>query len=239
MHDDFREQYMATGTPVVVRGLVKNWIAIKEWSVLSALQEKAGPGNVPIEMGDHYMQPGVTKQNYDFRYFLMYLQHHEHVAAELGNMYLAQHALFETFPHLAQDIEDPPLRKSAANPEERPMVNAWFGRPGQFSPLHFDPYHNMLCQVHGEKQVMLFPPSDTQYLYQFPEPQHSNTSQVIDPRGDAHESWPKLQHTSPQVTELQPGDVLYMPPKWWHFCSASLNNDFNSSVNFWWLSAPK
>ena len=32
--------------------------------------------------------------------------------------------------------------------------------PGSESPCHRDPFHNILCQVYGEKTVLLFSPSD-------------------------------------------------------------------------------
>ena len=40
------------------------------------------------------------------------------------------------------------------------IINGWFGPIGCKSPLHHDPYHNLLVQVCGYKFVRLFAPSE-------------------------------------------------------------------------------
>ena len=37
------------------------------------------------------------------------------------------------------------------------LIHFWFGPSTTQSPLHHDPYHNLLCQVHGYKYVRLYP----------------------------------------------------------------------------------
>ena len=42
----------------------------------------------------------------------------------------------------------------------RPLLaNLWLGRGATTSPLHYDEYENLLCQVAGRKRLLLFPPA--------------------------------------------------------------------------------
>ncbi|KFY23850.1 hypothetical protein V493_05594 [Pseudogymnoascus sp. VKM F-4281 (FW-2241)] len=101
--------------------------------------------------------------------------------AEKGKTgYLAQHNLFSQIPALRADILipdvcwlDPPAPHSssplaaqhaAIAKLDEPLLNAWFGPAGTISPLHVDPYHNILAQVVGRKYVRLYGPRETKRL---------------------------------------------------------------------------
>ncbi|OBT87237.1 hypothetical protein VE02_04888 [Pseudogymnoascus sp. 03VT05] len=91
--------------------------------------------------------------------------------------YLAQHNLFSQIPALRSDIlipdvcwlDPPPPHSSsplavvhgATAKLDEPLLNAWFGPAGTISPLHVDPYHNILAQVVGRKYVRLYGPRET------------------------------------------------------------------------------
>lgn len=73
--------------------------------------------------------------------------------------YLAQHELFDQIPPLRRDIMTPDYCALLLADEEDDggaesvATNAWFGPGGTVSPLHNDPFHNLLAQVVGSKRV--------------------------------------------------------------------------------------
>jgi lysine-specific demethylase 8 len=84
--------------------------------------------------------------------------------------YLAQHPLLTHLPALRNDILVPDLCYTAPPPHPTdpaqnqpelaggPQLNAWLGPAGTITPLHTDPYHNLLAQVVGRKYVRLYAP---------------------------------------------------------------------------------
>ena len=93
--------------------------------------------------------------------------------------------------------------------------------------------HNCLCQVFGEKYVRLYPSDQSEFLYPYNnEDLLSNTSK-IDIEDDIHsiiKKYPKFQGAKGFECILYPGDVLYIPPKCWHFVK-SLSK--SCSLSFW------
>ncbi|TKY88486.1 hypothetical protein EX895_002474 [Sporisorium graminicola] len=153
--------------------------------------------------------------------------------------YLAQFDMLAKTPSLAD--EAPSLPHTRAGPkgaQEQWRSNVWIGPAGTYTPLHRDPYENMFAQVVGRKRVHLFAPELAPFLYINKSGVQRNTSaiaseqELLAPSPDRPLLSKALASETAFVTELKPGDVLYIPQSWYH-CVQSLST--SASVNFWYL----
>uniref|UniRef100_A0A1B0D861 JmjC domain-containing protein n=1 Tax=Phlebotomus papatasi TaxID=29031 RepID=A0A1B0D861_PHLPP len=94
-------------------------------------------------------------------------------------------------------------------------VKIWFGPWGTVSPLHFDKKHNLLAQVTGTKRLLLADPKDSEDVYPFAGEMLSNTSQV-DLENVDELQFPNIKNVSFHEIILNSGEMLYIPPGWWH-----------------------
>lgn len=113
-----------------------------------------------------------------------------------------------------------------------PETNVLFmGTEGATTPAHFDEQHNFLQQVRGEKLVVLFPPDDYTRMYPFPVTHPCDRCSLVDVRTPDLERFPNFREVRGQVTTLVPGDVLYIPYAWWHYCRTETH--LAASITFW------
>nr|BAD10244.1 N-acetyltransferase and Transcription factor-like protein [Oryza sativa Japonica Group]BAD10660.1 N-acetyltransferase and Transcription factor-like protein [Oryza sativa Japonica Group] len=137
-------------------------------------------------------------------------------------------------------VEIKELREDIMVPEycnagggELQKLNAWFGPEGTVTPLHHDLYHNLFAQVLGRKYFRLYSASISNDLYPHRETMLSNISQVDLDNINVNE-FPRTGDVEFMDGILEEGDLLYIPPKWWHYVR-SLSTSF--SVSFWWRTS--
>ena len=251
--------------PIIITGVLDSWPARgdRPWNNPNYLLSKTIEGRrlVPIETGRSYVDNGwgqtiITFKEFLNQYILLGSQN-----SVLATGYLAQHDLFAQIPSLRNDIAipdycytspPPPHNSSPLAPKhsempqlEDPLLNAWFGPAGTITPLHTDPYHNILAQVVGRKYIRLYAPGEGNKIY----PRSiedggvdmSNTSAVdigvlagwdgtVHEQKKAHESFPLFNEAQYVDCILNEGECLYIPVGWWHYVR-SLSISF--SVSFW------
>ncbi|XP_051118615.1 lysine-specific demethylase JMJ30 isoform X3 [Andrographis paniculata] len=178
------------------------------------------------EIGKNYLSSDWKQELLTFSEFLERMKFGNCYSTSLT--YLAQHQLFDQIQELKQDIVIPDYCYAGGG--EIQSLNAWFGPPGTVTPLHHDPHHNILAQVVGKKYIRLYPASLSEELYPHSESMLSNSSQV-DLDNIDEEQFPKIMDLEFVDCILEEGEMLYIPPKWWHYVR-SLTPSF--SVSFWW-----
>ena len=108
-----------------------------------------GQRTVPVEIGSHYLTDNWSQQLMTVNEFVDRFL----VGESASRGYLAQHQLLDQIQYLRSDIVVPDYCSMLLPSEEdvdsagEVIVNAWFGPPSTISPLHNDPYHNLLAQV--------------------------------------------------------------------------------------------
>ena len=155
--------------------------------------------------------------------------------------YGARLPVAELLPELLEDVagaeasQAMPARLAAAcfGPAQRSNPVCYVGAGGQATPLHFDPYENLLCVVEGAKHLSLFHPADAPLLSPAGE---RNTACVYSRVDVSTAAAASRQHgafarAQPHVATVRRGDLLYLPLGWWHAVRGS--QECNISVNFW------
>jgi hypothetical protein len=264
----FQQHLDDTTTPIIVKGVIDDWPAAassdRRWSDPSYLLKATLGGRrlVPVELGRSYTDDDWSQR---IMTFAEYMESHLLQFKQERTGYLAQHDLFTQIPSLSADTKTPDYCYTAPpRPEslsstvqvetlEEPLRNAWLGPAGTISPLHTDPYHNILCQVVGHKYVRLYAPSETPKLYPRGIDETGinmeNTSHVDISlakrlytsgeqdqadgleRQSFEEQYPSFKDADCIEGVLGPGECLYIPVGWWHYVE-SLSTSF--SMSFWW-----
>ncbi len=206
--EEFLRKYVALQKPVVIKRLIQDWPAYQKWN-LDYIEELAGNKTVPI----YDDRPISSDRKFNEPHTSMQMSEYINLLKkEPTNCRIFLYNLLKEVPELQKDFSYPDLGVKFM--KKLPFL--FFGGSGAKVFMHYDiDLANILhFHFHGEKQCILFPPSETKYLYKLP---HSLMShEDIDFTNPDLEKWPALANAKGYVTNLKHGETLYMPEGYWH-----------------------
>lgn len=225
-HSAFLERYYDQKIPVVLKAGAAHWRATQLWSpdyFLHFFGEKQTGVFVFEKKEGQWRRSFIDR--IPLSQAIAWMQENSDVNRKY---YILKESIAENYPELISDFTFP----SWGITPLAPFANLWFGQGGNITALHYDTIENFHAQIYGRKQFRLFPPEDTAYLYP-----HSartggrlNFSQIHDLDQDLLESFPLFYKARASLAVLEPGDILYLPPGWWHEVRTL---ELGISLNFW------
>ena len=207
--EDFLTHYFKPQKPVVIENAIEDWPAYKKWN-LDYMKTVAGHVTVPL----YDDRPVDYKDGFNEAHAKMKMSDYIDLLKREPTRYriFLWNALKE-IPELQKDFTFPDFGLRLM--KDIPML--FFGGRDSYTFMHYDIDFANIFHFHfeGTKQIILFDQNQNDYLYKVP---HSLiTREDIDFVNPDFHKWPLLAKAKGFKTELNHGEVLYMPEGYWHY----------------------
>ncbi|MBQ0787411.1 MAG: cupin-like domain-containing protein [Oceanihabitans sp.] len=206
---EFLDNYFKPQKPVVIERCIEDWPAFTKWN-LDYMKQVAGDKTVPlyddrpVHYKDGFNQAHATMKMRDYVDLLQ---------SEPTKYRVFLWNILKEVPQLQKDFSFPDFGLKFM--KGLPML--FFGGRDSHTFMHYDIDFANIFHFHfeGTKQCILFNQDQNKYLYKIP---HSLiVREDIDFSNPDFNKWPALQHAKGYTTELNHGEVLYMPEGYWHY----------------------
>jgi hypothetical protein len=207
--EEFVRLYVMPQKPVVIEQLASDWEAFNLWS-FDYFKEIAGQVVVPL----YDNRPISHKEQFNEPHAKMKLGDYVSLLKSNSTQYrIFLFNLIKEVPLLQKHFKIPKLGIKLL--KELPYL--FFGSHDSKVFMHYDIDLANILHIHfeGKKKCILYPPSETKYLYKVPN--SLVTVNNIDFDNPDFEKFPALKKAQGMITELNHGDSLYMPEGYWHY----------------------
>lgn len=202
--------------PIVIKGLLRNTKAVKQWN--KDYFRQYGDTKVFTFIGD-LNDPMIYKsftQSVDCEKITLH-QFLDNVENPQKKMYINNvTSIFMDNPTLVDDMSLDIIKRTGSqlNKNTWKMINFFMGEKGTGSSLHCAAGGNFFFNIHGKKKWILIDPKYYMFLKSTPAKDLSfviSGRDMEDPHDNVLTALPKHEII------LEPGDVLYNAPWWWHY----------------------
>ncbi len=222
--EEFEERYVRPSRPVILRGAIDHWPALRCWS-RDYFKRRFGDRSVPV-----IRKKGGAMYDASAGLFYERMRVADYVdqltEARPSDLYMV-FRVHEVLPEIFDDIARPAYCHDASWYRAR----FWFAAPDTKGPLHRDLPENLYAQVSGHKQFVMIDRRLTRMVHR-----HAFYSGVpnyspVDAEEPDLLRHPRFRDAPRMLATLEPGDLFYIPSMWWHQAHSL---DLSLSVNLWW-----
>ncbi|TXD50104.1 cupin-like domain-containing protein [Polaribacter sp. IC073] len=207
--EDFIENYFKPQKPVVIERFIEDWPAYSKWN-LAYIKEVAGDKVVPlyddrpVDFKDGFNEPHAKMKMSEYVDLLK---------REPTKFRIFLWNVLKEVPVLQKDFKFPDFGLRLM--KGMPML--FFGGTNSYTFMHYDIDLANIFHFHfeGKKEVVLFNQKQNKYLYKVP--YSLITREDIDFSNPDFKKWPALKKAKGYKTNLEHGQVLYMPEGYWHY----------------------
>jgi hypothetical protein len=215
-YKEFIHDHVRGNRPVIITDAAARWPALSKWTP-DFFKERFGSIEVNVE--GHKRPLGTFMDEVKASRF------------DRPGRYAHSMSISRQFPSLLEDINPHPgywypnwLDSRFVMPivSDHKLTNITgleinMGGAGSAFPLiHYDELQTetFIVQIHGRKEWVLYSQDQTPYMY--PKTPVSPYSQLTVKEGIDLERFPKFRNVRPLRFFIEPGEMFYNPPGWWH-----------------------
>jgi hypothetical protein len=207
--EDFINSYFKPQKPVVIERFIEDWPAYTKWN-LDYIKEISGEKTVPlyddrpVDHKDGFNKPHAKMKMCDYIDLLK---------SKPTKFRIFLWNILKEVPELQKDFKYPNFGLRLI--KSLPML--FFGGKDSHTFMHYDIDLANIFHFHfeGKKEVILFNQKQNKHLYKVPFALISRED--IDFSNPDFKKWPNLKLAKGWKTELNHGEVLYMPEGYWHY----------------------
>src|ERR1041385_2195237 len=225
--EEFLEGDVRSGTPILMKGLVKDWPAVECWTpdYLAGLTASMGDIQVPYRSTPSDMPRIELARIQRGKMSLLELLTECSRSPDGDELYVPGLDLPQN-TSLARDVGIPSMLTQV----HVYATTVFLGRNTQCLGHYHPKTQALLCQVQGIKRVWMYSPDEMRKLYVFPFWSQTFFQSQVNYYGDRTQ-FPRLTRARCQEFELHPGDALFIPLHWLHVPEGK---GWNLSVTHWW-----
>lgn len=226
--EKFYNDYVKQGKPVVLSGKAKDWNCVREWS-FDYFKKLHGSDEIIL----------VDQHKMDLSHKTTSLTQIIEGIEEGKENYYRFYPLLQRHPEHLSDFDVGWLRKQKKKNTMVESFQVFMGSKDSYTPLHNSCLSNLFVQTYGKKRWRLYSnkdiavidPDPARNIYRHaPIRKDNNSFNAFD------ENYEKPFHLYRKLngleTTLEPGDILYNPPHYWHTVK---NIDASIGVGYRWL----